>query len=373
MVKSKKRKAVSKGRVKKQKKDSEASEDGEEVLQLLKYSLKPDGFQEECGNLPSYIHAFFEKETIKSYLEPGERIDLDTLSISLRSVYYFNKKANKPLSVIPLFLGAYSNKLEECTRELDSRKEETKTITLEKVSIKVGQDYVFIIPNGELEHFVSVKSTISNYYDGRLTKFYNVKTDVFDSAFDAGGDNQTKLRIPEGELNENASNKSLVPYVRSQELGFYYSMLKYSIIPSLADNLEEKCDLMVDTSLNNSVLTQVSPDDNTCGINAVLCCLLMMVGKQPNSNLHFYWNNFQDYHQYHKALMTLLFISIGCYFMDTKVELVDCQTDKNLGSVKDNKNFYEQFENLTNTWEETKNVLENVFSDDILSLFGFIE
>ena len=152
------------------------------------------------------------------------------------------------------------------------------------LEIKFNEPMVCIVPNEGQQHLVSVKTLFEKHHnENGVTDLYNVKTEVFDSALQDHEKNiGTLINVNESFLDE----KELEEYIFSHELGFYYALLAQKIVPAFGQNLTEKSKVnIVSTTLNHSVLYQGSPNDNTCGINAAICCLLMMNG---GGNLCFY-------------------------------------------------------------------------------------
>ena len=75
-------------------------------------------------------------------------------------------------------------------------------------------------------------------------------------------------------------------------------------------------DLKFDITLKNSILIPSSTKDKTCGINSILCLLLLMTGEDPSLCQMKFSKKYVDVPQFHKSMMLLFLLSIHKFIED---------------------------------------------------------
>ena len=150
-------------------------------------------------------------------------------------------------------------------------------------------------------------------------------------------------------------------------------------------------DLKFNISLKNSILIPSSTKDKTCGINSIVCLLLLMTGEDPSLCEMKFSKTFGNVPKYHKSMMLLFLLSIHKFFEDiANVEYgtIEDFSDEN-GSIMDsvNETGNDQTLNTVMSCQKNKECLEIIqkefssvnvnwskaLGDKLFGLFSFLE
>lgn len=344
---------------KREKKANDLPED-----KMITYYIPPDHEDNPCGYISHQMEAVFTENMIKSILNPDEQVDLQLFQLVIRAVYYCNKdlfeSTLRPLDLLNI------DALVRCVSQLNSNGNCTeKLMVSNNFSVQGGDGFLFILPNKDMHHFVAGNITLDKHSNA-----YKFHTEIFDSAYSP----TPVLDLPSKDKPKRAMQKTLKlePYDFTGESAFYSSLVDSYIHPTLTQALGKDITIVEKQySLHPSVLYQISPYDNTCGISSVLTVLLLLLKKKPGNATNGLPLLFSDYREYHVSMMCLFLVSIGKYFSCINVEYGDFGADKSTGKVEDEPQFSYFYNYIKNEIKKRKFDYNRALGNNIFSLFKF--
>lgn len=340
------------------------------------YSFKEchNEYDSKCGRLPEKIGIdIFQEKNIESCLDDTLNIDHDILSLAVRAIYHFNCKKEDKLLIHPIFLGVNSE-LIQCINSLEKNDDgiKQKIIVPKKLQIEFDHPIGIFLPDKSLNHIVCVK-VVFNKKENK--KGDSIETKVFDSAYCSDNKKIGSPKSTEKSIEGQVEDKD-VEYNESNSLIFYQSLVEKYIIPSLVTCLngtQNSNSINTTTELKKSVRNQLSPDDNTCGINSSICMMLMMIGKDPSEGVGGLNEHFEDHTQYHKGLMLLFLLSIHKYLMVMDVKYFKIGSNRIMGKLSEHARFNSRYYDLWYHLKDMKIDFQTALGAELYGMFDFLD
>ena len=259
-------------------------------------------------------------------LNPAKFSRIDMYEIVLRSVFHHNKSKTDSLNLLPLCVSSNLTHLKG--RLSRSSKDDTK-YSLFPNDFKWDGDIPigFLVQNEKNDHICSmVLSTETASNNVRKLRII-----IYDSLLidDSSSENFITPNENEKGISKKSSKCDL-------ETKYYRKLIDNGIIPFMNEILcNEQEEINYSLKFSPSFLFQCSENDFTCGMNSVMCLLLLMVGEDPTKGSSGILRTFNSYTEYHKSVSILLYKVIFDYVFSLSATdvLEQEKLDKNFGAA----------------------------------------
>lgn len=378
------------------------------LFSFKNYNSRGD-IHKKCGQLPDFIEnvMFLEGDGFKNALNYNNLVDLNTLLLAARSIYHLNSECGT-LHTRPIFIGEGNDLIQCVTKKAEN------IILPNELEVQYDTPMAFLIPESNTEHFVCAKIC---FRKPDVNNDATVEVEIFDSSYQPKDSKKIDTLDCDPDLT-----KDFLPYVPLKVKEYYSDFVQKKIMAQLWNTLETKSeeDSQVDESngqailshsnymtgeeaenvslddlngkqyksagglkfkisLKNSILIPSSTNDKTCGINSIVCLLLLMTGEDPSLCEMKFSKTIGNVPKYHKCMMLLFLLSIHKFINDIEdVEYVNtfdhtCGNDQNLMRVTscDAHNAY--FKIMKDELMSLEVDWKTALGDKLFGLFSFLE
>ena len=356
---------------------------------------------ELCGRPPDGLDSIYDEEHIQIAMNPENFAFIEHVNLAVRSIVDANR--NIEFQVIPILSIQPESLLltqdENCLVSLD-----------EKYQFEVGKVYGFFSQNSQGEHiyfatFQIVNKGIKTIKHPRGRNRIHFQVTIYDSLErvrnknDDAQDEDLKAKCIIGYTKEKyeaaLKHPKYIFYDNEKEITWFGPFFRSRLLPAVCNNLwKTENGVRSKVKLNQiqlykgewlqywpSIIYQGFTCDNTCGANAFITCVLLMLGKDLSCSERIL-SHFQKYEDYHVYMTDIMLFAVGQYMKNNEfvIDFAGVKSNPNLvpDPIEPTNNKLlkdcDEFKRLCKLFEEKFNQekilsIKELFGDDVASLF----